>query len=135
MAYEGLGDVAERLDAPGDPETATSFRVAQVRRSQYRASTALVRIETNVPDPSELIPQIGEAIGIEPGDEVEADVVAGAFDILACVVDDTEDKVGARILDIRRIEGVRRTTSLRVIDYVSTSPNAPDDHRVDPAAG
>jgi hypothetical protein len=135
MTFEGLGEVAQRLDAPGDPETATSFTFAQVRKSRYRDFTALVRIETRVADPSELIDQIGSAIGTEQGEDIEADVVVGGFDILACVVDDVEDNVGTKILNIRQIEGVERTTSLRVIDYVSTSENAPDDHRVHPAPG
>jgi hypothetical protein len=132
---EELVDVAERLDAPGDPETATSLFAARLRRSTYRRHTALVRIETSVPDPSELIDRIGAAIEAPAGDQVEADVVAGAFDILACVVDDDEERLGAKIMNIRRIDGVTRTTSLRVIDYVSTSPNAPADHRVEPASG
>jgi hypothetical protein len=130
---EGLVDVAPRLDAPGDPETATSFRSAQVRRSTYRALTALVRIDTNVADPSTLIDEIGEAIGTENG-HVEADVVVGAFDILACVVDDDDTDLGQKILNVRRIDGVKRTVTLRVIDYVSTSDNAPQEHRVEPAS-
>jgi DNA-binding Lrp family transcriptional regulator len=129
---EGLVDVASRLDAPGDPETATSFRSAQVRKSMYRRHTALVRIQTSVADPETLIEQIREAIGSENG-QVEADVVVGAFDILACVVDDDETSLGQKILNVRRIDGVTRTTSLRVIDYVSTSGHAPEDHRVAPA--
>jgi len=77
-----------------------------------------------VPDPSTLLGAIAEAIGSD-----EADVVAGAFDILAVVVDDDEDGLSEKIFAIRRIDGVKRTVSLRVMDYVSTSPNAPDDHR------
>ena len=127
-APEELVDVAARLDAPGDPETAISLRSAQVRRSDYRAFTALVRIHTSVPDPSTLLHQIREVIGGE-----EADVVVGAFDILACVVDDDETSLGDKILSLRRIDGVQRTVSLRVLDYVSTSPNAPEGHRVRPA--
>jgi hypothetical protein len=53
--------------------------------------------------------------------------------MLAVVVADDEESLGSRILDIRRIEGVKRTESLRVMDYVSTSENAPDDHRVSEA--
>ena len=72
-------------------------------------------------------------IGVEPDGKPEADVVVGDFDILACVVDDDEDELHQKILDLRAIDGVKRTVSLRVIDYVSTSDNAPDDHRVSPA--
>ena len=59
--------------------------------------------------------------------------MAGDFDILACVVDDDEESLARKIFDIRGIEGVKRTVSLRVIDYVSTSENAPDDHKVSAA--
>ena len=135
MELEGLGEVAERLDAPGDPETATTFRAAQVRRSHYRDHTALVRIETNVADPEELLPAIKDVIGEGPTGEAEADVVAGSFDILACVVDDDEAEVRRRIMAIRDIGGVTRTTSLHVIDYVSTSDHATGHHRVEAAAG
>jgi len=129
---EGLVDVVPRLDAPGDPETATSLRAAQVRRSRYKRHTALLRIHTSVADPETLIEPIGEAIGSDNG-YVEADVVMGAFDILACVVDDDDTNLGQKIVNVRRIDGVARTTSLRVIDYVSTSENAPGEHQVAPA--
>jgi hypothetical protein len=129
---EGLVDVADRLDTPGDPETALSLRAAQVRKSTYRSHTALVRIDTSVADPTTLVDQIAEAIGTEDM-EPEVDVVVGAFDILACVVDDDETALGQKLLRVREINGVERTKSLRVIDYVSTSDNAPDDHRVAPA--
>lgn len=132
---EELADVVERLDAPGDPETATTFLAARVRRSTYRRHTALVRIQTSVADPSDLIDQIGSAIDAPSGEEIEADVVAGAFDILACVVDDDEERLRPKIMNIRRIDGVTRTTSLHVIDYASTSLNAPPDRRVEPASG
>jgi hypothetical protein len=128
---EGLVDVAARLDAPGDPETAITLRSSQVRKSTYRTHTALVRIETSVADPTTLIDQIAEAI--ESDREPEVDVVVGAFDILACVVDDDETSLGRKLLRVRQISGVERTNSLRVMDYVSISDNAPDDHRVAPA--
>jgi DNA-binding Lrp family transcriptional regulator len=57
----------------------------------------------------------------------------GDFDMLAVVVADDEDSLGSQILQIRRIDGVKRTESLRVMDYVSTSENAPDGHRVSAA--
>jgi hypothetical protein len=135
MSFQGLGEVADRLDAPGDPETATTFAAAQVRRSHYRDHTVLVRIETSVADPSELLPAIREVIGDGPSGEPEADVVAGAFDILACVVDDDESEVRRKIMALRDIDGVTRTESLHVIDYVSTSDHATGHHRVEPAAG
>jgi hypothetical protein len=129
---EGLVDVADRLDTPGDPETAVTLRAAQIRKSTYRAYTALVRIDTSVADPTTLIDQIAQAIGSDT-QPPEIDVVVGAFDILACVVDDDETSLGQKLLAVREIDGVKRTTSLRVIDYVSISENAPDDHRVAPA--
>lgn len=129
MSFKGLAEVPKRLDSPGDPETAISFSPAKVRRSTYRKHTALVRIDTDVPDPSHtLIHDIGTAIGTD-----EVDIVAGPFDLLACIVDDNEAKIGEKILSIRRIKGVKRTMSLRVFDYVSTSPNAPKGNRVQPA--
>jgi DNA-binding Lrp family transcriptional regulator len=85
-------------------------------------------IQTRVADPSGLLEAIAEAIGSD-----EADVVAGTFDILAVVVDDDEEDLSKKVFAIRRIEGVKRTVSLRVMDYVSTSENAPDDHRVEQA--
>lgn len=129
-----LTDVAQRLDAPGDPETATSLNRDQVRRSIYRSYTALVRIDTRVANPSNLIDQIGSAIETPSDQPVEADVVVGAFDILACVVADDEIDLRKKILKIREIDGVGRTTSMHVIDYVSTSANAPADHQVKPAS-
>ena len=84
-------------------------------------------------DPAVLMDQIKDAIGPDSDDGVEADVVEGDFDILACVVADDEDALRTKILNIRGIDGVKRTVSLRVIHYVSTSENAQGDHRVDPA--
>jgi len=136
MTFKGLLDVVQRLDTPGDPETATSFLPAVVRKSRYKTFTALVRIDTDVPDPARLIGQIGDVIGRDPDGTVEADVVTGAFDILACVVDDDEAHLLEQILAIREIPGVSATTTLRVHDYVSTSPNAidlPGNHHVEPA--
>ena len=129
---EGLAAVGDRLDAPGDPATAMSLGGAQVRRSRYKAHTAFVLIETSVADPTTLIGQIAEAIGSDE-DPPEIDVVVGGFDILVCVVDDDETSLGRKLLRVRAINGVDRTKTLRVMDYVSTSANAPDDHRVAPA--
>ena len=140
VTFEALAELGDQLDSlPGgggseDPPNAiTRGGAAKVRRSTYRAHTALVRINVRVPDPATLLPQIGDAIGVDPDGEPEADVVVGDFDILACVVDDDEDELHQKILNIRAIDGVKRTVSLRVLDYVSTSENAPDDHRVSPA--
>ena len=72
-------------------------------------------------------------IGTGKGHPIEVDVVAGPFDLLACIVDDNEDRIEEKIVGIRRIKGVKRTMSLRVFDYVSTSPNAPARNRVKPA--
>jgi len=131
---QDLPDAARRLDAPGDPETAASLDFFRVRKSIYRSYTALVRIDTGVADPSDLIEQIGSAIETPSGEPVEADVVVGAFDILACVVADDEIDLRTKIMKIREIDGVGRTTSMHVIDYVSTSENAPADHQVMPAS-
>ena len=103
---------------------------SKIRKSTYRDYTALVRINVDAnADLDDLRSQIVESTGTDD----EVDVVMGDFDMLAVVVADDEESLGSRILDIRRIEGVKRTESLRVMDYVSTSENAPDDHRVSEA--
>jgi DNA-binding Lrp family transcriptional regulator len=109
----------------GDPETAVVIGFSKVKRSVYANQMAFVRIETRVPDPRELIGDIEEAIGSD-----EIDVVAGDFDILACAVADDDDSLASKIFAVRTIEGVKRTKSLRVIDFVSESEDAPDGHRV-----
>jgi hypothetical protein len=131
IQFEGVEQLLQRLNAPGD-DTATSFAPAKVRRSLYRDHTAFVRIETDVADPNELLTKIADAIGT-PKDDLEADVIVGDFDILVCLSDDNEDTLRTWILAIRAIPGVRRTVTLRVLDYVSTSDQADADHRVDPA--
>lgn len=141
VTFEALAELGDQLDLlPGgggseDPPNAITKGggAAKVRRSTYLAHTALVRINVRVPDPATLLTAIGDVIGVDEDGNPEADVVAGDFDILACVVDEEEDGLYQQILDIRAIDGVKRTVSLRVIDYVSTSENAPDDHRVLPA--
>ncbi|MET0800654.1 MAG: hypothetical protein ABWZ53_05755 [Actinomycetota bacterium] len=139
VTVDTLDQLDDRLDSlPGgggsdDPPTALVIGNAKVRKSTYLAHTALVRIDVRAADPAVLMDQIKDAIGPDSDGGVEADVVESDFDILACVVADDEDALRAKILNIREIEGVKRTVSLRVIDYVSTSENAPDDHRVEPA--
>jgi hypothetical protein len=131
VEFDDVRTLAAPLDAPGDG-TATSFGMAKVRRSVYKDFTLFVRIETDVADPRDLLGDIANALEVDL-DDLEADVVIGDFDILVCLVDDDETRLGPRVLSIRGIPGVRRTVTLRVIDYVSTSPNAPDDHRVEAA--
>jgi uncharacterized protein with GYD domain len=139
--FDATVQLDDRLDSlPGaggsdDPPNALALRPGQakVRRSTYLAHTALVRIDVSVADPNDLMDAIKQAIGPDSDDGVEADAVVGDFDILACVVADDEETLAAKILNLRGIEGVERTVSLRVIDYVSTSENAPDDHRVSAA--
>ena len=125
-------DLADRLDLiTGLDENAIVMGLSKVRKSTYLAHTALVRIDVDAnADLDELRNQIEGASGSD-----EVDVVMGEFDLLAVVVADDEGSLGSRILDIRKIEGVNRTVSLRVIDYVSTSAGAQDvdgDHYVDP---
>ena len=61
---------------------------------------------------------------------MEVDSVMGNFDILACVSDDDEEELARKIMAIRKLKGVKRTVSLRVIDYRSRSDNAPDDKKL-----
>ena len=139
VSFEALAELDDQLDSlPGgggseDPPNAIVIGAAKLRKSTYRAHTALVRIDVRVTDPATLLTPIAEVIGVDPDGKPEADVVVGDFDILACVVDDDEADLHQKILDIRAIDGVKRTVSLRVIDYVSTSENAPDNHRVSAA--
>ncbi len=133
LNFEELDDLPDKLDSVtgqdgGSDDNALAMFASKIRRSQYRTNTAFVMIQTRVADPSGLLEEIAEAIGSD-----EADVVAGTFDILAVVVDDDEDGLSRKIFAIRRIEGVKRTVSLRVMDFVSTSANAPDEHRVNEA--
>jgi hypothetical protein len=129
ISFDALADLPDKLDSVssqdgGSDDNAIALFGSKIRRSEYRTNTAFVMIDTRVPDPSDLLEAITAAIGSD-----EADVVAGTFDILAVVVDDDDDDLSRKIFAIRRIEGVKRTVSLRVMDYVSTSPNAPADHR------
>jgi hypothetical protein len=132
--FDDLVDLPDRVDALsqggglGDPPNAVVKGESKVRRSEYKSHTAFVRIDVRPADPEELRGAVENAIGSD-----EVDVVVGDFDMLACVVDDDEDSIGSKILDIRRIDGIKRTVSLRVIDYVSTSPNASGDHKVEEA--
>jgi hypothetical protein len=140
VEFDGLGELADRLDAvtgsnaggSGDPPNALAIGTERVRRSHYKTHTALVRVDVRVDDPSTLFPDIAAALDVSE-DELEADSVAGDFDILICVVEDDEEVLNQRIFALRQVNGVKRTVSLRVLDYVSTSDHADADHRVDPA--
>jgi hypothetical protein len=117
--------VFKQTDATGDPETALTLIPASVRHHTYFSNTALVRIDTDVPDPGALIYHIQKVTGSE-----EVDSVMGNFDLLACVSDDDEKELARKIMAIRELEGVTRTVSLRVIDYRSRSDNAPEDKKL-----
>jgi hypothetical protein len=136
VEFAALGQMADRVDGLsqgqgfGDPPTSTVFGPSKIRRSVYKEHTAFVRIQTNMSDPSQLLPKLAAALGISQ-DELEADSVVGDLDVLVCLVDDDEENLAGQVLTIRGVEGVRRTVTLRVIDYVSASENAPDDgHRI-----
>jgi hypothetical protein len=124
-----VGDVVDAVfkqtDAAGDPETALTLVPASVRHRTYFSNPALERIETDVPDPRDLIEDIGRVT-----DSDEVDSVMGNFDILACVGDEDEDELAGKIMAIRKLKGVKRTVSLRVIDYRSRSDDAPDDKKL-----
>lgn len=133
-------DLASQLDLiSGLDENAIVLGQSKIRRSVYRDYTALVRIDVDANvDLDRLRDLIAEETGtVDPEDpderKGEVDIVMGAFDMLAVVVDNDEGSLGDRILAIRKIPGVTRTESLRVIDYASTSDSAPDDHRVSAA--
>jgi DNA-binding Lrp family transcriptional regulator len=126
LSYNELTELPAiiRSLSEGD-STALPLALSQIRRSEYREETAFVRIHTKVDNPETLLAPIREAIG-----SVEADVVFGDFDILACVVGDSIEDLKTRVVgSLRGIDGIGRTETLVVIDYVSLSVNAPDDHR------
>jgi DNA-binding Lrp family transcriptional regulator len=126
LEYDELTQVPGiiRSLSEGD-STALPFTTSQIRKSEYRNETAFVRIHTKVDDPETLLAPIREAIGSD-----EADVVFGDFDILACIVGDSLEDLKTRVVgSLRTIDGIRRTETLVVIDYVSLSENAPDGHR------
>jgi hypothetical protein len=129
--FDSLDQLATRVEAldngSDDPPTATVIGAAsKVKRSVYKDHMAFVRIDVRGDaDPMGLLGQIQGTIGSE-----EADAVIGDFDIFACAVADDEDGLTETILAIRGINGVKRTVSLRVIDYVSESSDAPDGHKV-----
>ena len=111
-------------EGPADPATATPMATSQIRKSTYLAETAFVRIRTDGTDPDDTLERIRGII-----DSDEADQVFGDFDILAVVVADDEEQVGRTVVQLRQLDGVLQTVTLRVIDYVSVSPNAPDEKR------
>jgi uncharacterized protein with GYD domain len=108
-----------------DPPTALVFGPASVRRTEYRELTALVRID--VKDDADLDRVAAEIRDTAHTDEV--DTVMGDFDLLACVGGRDEAELRANIFAIRAVGGVRRTVTLRVIDYVSTSEDAPPEKK------
>lgn len=126
LEYDELTELPAiiRSLSEGD-STAVPLATSQIRKSEYLEETAFVRIHTKVDDPRTLLAQIREAIGSD-----EADVVFGDFDILACVVGNSIEDLKTRVIEsLRGIDGIGRTETLVVIDYVSLSPNANDDHR------
>jgi hypothetical protein len=134
-------DLAGRLNQISElDENAIVLGQSKIRRSTYLAHTALVRIDVDADaDLDDLRGRIVEKTGTDD----EVDVVMGDFDMLAVVVADVEDphderSLDARIKSIRRLDGVERTESLRVMDFVSTSEGAQavrGDHYVDPFGG
>jgi hypothetical protein len=133
--YDGLAQLPARVDGvagegggSGDPETATTVlgTFSKVKRTEYANEMAFVRIQVRGDaDPMDLLDEVAATIGSN-----EVDAVVGDFDILACAVADDETNLAAKILAVRAIGGIKRTTSLRVIDFVSESPDAPDGHRI-----
>jgi hypothetical protein len=129
--FDAVGDVPGVVDevfkqeeASGDPETALTLAPSSVRKTHYYDHTALVRIDTDVSDPGELVYTIMKVTGSK-----EVDSVMGDFDLLACVGDDDEEELAKKVMAIREVPGVTKTVSLRVFDYRSRSDHAPDEKR------
>jgi DNA-binding Lrp family transcriptional regulator len=108
-----------------DPPTALVLGKSQVRKTEYLDETALVRIDledVGEDDLARILAEIKETIS------PEVDSVLGNFDLLACVGGRSDQDLNDRIMQLRRIAGIRRTVSLRVIDYVSVSDSLDDGH-------
>lgn len=143
LEMDDLAKLPDLLNITGlgsETDVVATHRLLRVlKRSHYHPVSAFVRIDID----AHIDPE-GEGTGREEatllgdirrkaagdGDEGEAESVMGAFDSLAYVggtaVDDLTRKVG----EIRKLDAVRRTLTMRVIDWVS--PNAPEeyaDHR------
>jgi hypothetical protein len=130
--YDGLALLPGRVEGlagqgGGDPETATVIGAqSKVKRTAYANEMAFVRIQVRGDtDPMGLLEEVEAKIGSD-----EVDAVVGDFDILACAGADDETKLAAKILAVRAIGGIKRTTSLRVIDFVSASEDAPPGHKI-----
>ncbi|HEX9122268.1 MAG TPA: hypothetical protein VF984_02750 [Actinomycetota bacterium] len=114
-----------------------------LKKSVYHPDSAFVRIHVGSIDPEpdadqaeKLLEEIRSIVRDEryaADEEGEAESVMGDFDVLAYVGGDDADRIAQRIRAIRALQPVLKTVSLRVIDYVSTSERAADDHRVRPA--
>jgi DNA-binding Lrp family transcriptional regulator len=126
-------DLAGQLDlVSGADENAIVMGQSKIRKSTYGKYTALIRIDV---DADANLDELRDQIVEKTGTDDEVDIVMGDFDMLAVVVDNDEVALGNRIRDIRGIEDVKRTETLRVMDYVSTSEGARDvegNHYVDP---
>jgi DNA-binding Lrp family transcriptional regulator len=120
-----VDEVFKQEDASGDPETALTLAPSSVRKTHYYDHTALVRIDTDVVDPGELIDRIKKVTGSD-----EVDSVMGDFDILACIGDDDGEELAKKVMAIRELKGITRTVSLHVLDYRSRSEHAPEGKRV-----
>src|SRR5919199_1924557 len=111
--------------AAADPSTALNIGPSYVRRgTDYFENIALIRIHVSGRDPSDVLDEVRSFIGSE-----EANLVLGDFDILTCVSTPRYDDLVKTILSLRTVEGIGRTTSLRVIDYMSLGKDAPERHR------
>ncbi len=128
-ALKDLPTIADLLfggsDGSVDPPTALVLGTNQVRRTDYLDETALVRIDledVGDEDLERILAEIRETIS------PEVDSVLGNFDLLVCVGAGSVQDLNGRILQLRRIAGIRRTVSLRVIDYVSVSDSLDAGH-------
>lgn len=143
----GILDVDDLSDFPtvltegkigSETDVVATYRLERVlKRSAYHPVSAFVRIHTGDVDPE------GEGTGREAvtlleeirrkaagdGEEGEAESVMGAFDVLAYVGGENAADLADRIRAIRELPAVLKTLTMRVIDYVSTNPDAPEGHR------
>ena len=124
--FPAITDVLFReADGSVDPATALVLGMGQVRKTVYLNETALVRVDledVGEGDLERILAEITETIS------PEVDRVLGSFDLLVCVSADADQTLNDRIMQLRRIAGIRRTVSLRVIDYVSLSDSLDDGH-------
>jgi Lrp/AsnC ligand binding domain len=124
--FDDLGDLPGIVATMNvDPTTALAIKPYYTKTSAYHDHSAFVRINLGEGDPLAVLEGVRDAIGSH-----EANLVLGDFDMLAYVGANSEDALIQTILHrLRKVPGIRRTVTLRVIDYLTRNPEVPDKKR------